>query len=172
MKASLRFRWIMWATLMGGGIILSIITDFILRKHNFNISFYWEGRLFGIALILISMLISRNTGKTLAKYGRKGDIPRLETNTLVRNGMYSCMRHPMHFGLMLIPFGIAFLMNSFSYICIYAPITTVVIIVMVKTIEEREALAKFGAAYEEYEKEVPAFNLSPGCIAKLFHCCK
>ncbi len=172
MKASLKFRWIMWAILIGGGIILSIITDSILYKHNFKIGFYWQGRLFGLALILLSMLISRNTGKTLAKYGRKGNIPKLETNALVRNGMYSCMRHPMHFGLMLMPFGIAFMMNSFSYVCIYAPVTTVIIIVMVKTIEEKEALAKFGAAYKEYIKEVPAFNLSPKCIAKLFHCCK
>ncbi len=171
-KASTKFRWIMWAVLIGGGIVLSLLTDFYLRKSGFHASFGIIGRAIGLILIVLSMIISRNTGKTLAKYGRKGNIPKLETNVLVRNGVYSCMRHPMHLGLMLMPFGIAFLMNSFSYVCIYAPLTTIVILVMIKTIEEKEALAKFGISYEKYMREVPAFNFSPQCIKKLFQCCK
>ena len=171
MKASLKFRWIMWAILTGGGITLSIITDFALYKHGFAVGFGWYGRFSGILIILTSMIISRNTGKTLAKYGRTGNVPKFDTNKFVNKGMYSCMRHPMHLGLMLMPFGIAFLVNSFSYVFIYAPLTVIIILIMIKLVEEKEALAKFGKEYEKYMKEVPAFNLSPKCIAKLFSCC-
>ncbi len=172
MKTNLKFRWIMWAVLIGGGIALSLISDSLLIKFGFHISFGVAGRAVGLILIILSMIISRNTGKTLAKYGRKGNLPKLETNVLVRNGVYSCMRHPMHLGLMLMPFGIAFLMNSFSYVCIYAPFTTVAILIMIKAIEEKEAIAKFGHSYEKYMKEVSAFNFSPDCMKKLFRCCK
>ncbi len=39
----------------------------------------------------------------LARMGHKGDIPLLETNKLVSTGVYGCMRHPMHFGLLFFP---------------------------------------------------------------------
>jgi len=33
----------------------------------------------------------------------KAIFPRLETNKLVSTGVYDCMRHPMHFGLLFFP---------------------------------------------------------------------
>jgi predicted permease len=89
MKISLKFRWIIWAILIGGGITLSIITDFTLRRQGFaTTEFRWYGRLLGILIIFTSMVISRNTGKTLAEYGREGNVPKFDTNKIVNKGMY------------------------------------------------------------------------------------
>lgn len=171
MKISVRMRWFVWLILIAGGITLSILTDNFLNDHGIFISFGVTGRIFGFVLLIVSFIIARNTGKTLAKYGKEGKVQKFDTNKFVDRGMYACMRHPMHFGLMLIPFAIAFLMNSFSYIVLYAPLTALLIIAMVFTIEEKEAIEKFGDVYLEYKKRVPAFNLSPECIEKLFKCC-
>ncbi len=68
------------------------------------------------------MKISKNTGRTLAKYGREGKLKRMQTNVLVKQEIYKYMRHPMHLGLFLFPLGIAFLIGSPSFILIIAPI--------------------------------------------------
>ncbi len=171
MKVSVRMRWFVWFLFIAGGISLSLWTDKILELHGFSVHFGAAARLIGLLFIVFSFIVARNTGKTLAKYGKKGHIGKFDTNKFVDKGAYSCMRHPMHFGLMFFPFGIALLMGSFSYTAVYAPLTALLIVIMVFTIEEKEAIEKFGSVYLEYKKRVPAFNLSPGCIKKLFQCC-
>ena len=74
----------------------------------------------------------------------------------------------MHLGLMLLPEGIAFLLNSFSYIFIYAPLNILIIFILIKKIEEPETIEKFGDEYIKYMKEVPFINLSLNCLKKLF----
>ncbi|MCD6106896.1 MAG: isoprenylcysteine carboxylmethyltransferase family protein [Caldisericaceae bacterium] len=169
MKVSLTFRWIMWAIFFVAGITFSFITDFFLRKMGFVLGFGFFGRMLGFFLLILSVLISRSTGKTLKKYGHKGkNTSRFDTDTLVTFGPYGCMRHPMHLGLMLMPEGVAFLLNSFSYVIIYAPVNILIIYIMIKQIEEPEAIKKFGSTYFKYMREVPMFNFSLSCIKKLF----
>ena len=171
MKVSVRMRWFVWFLFIVGGIVLSLWTDKVLKLYGFSLHFELVVGLIGALFIVFSFVVARNTGKTLAKYGKEGSVEKFDTNKFVDKGAYSCMRHPMHFGLMFFPFGIAFLMGSFSYTIIYAPLTSLLIVIMVFTIEEKEAIEKFGSVYLEYKKRVPAFNLSPGCIKKLFQCC-
>ncbi len=121
----------------------------------------------GVLLLRLVLRISRNTGRTLAREGREGDLPRLETNRLVSTGTYACMRHPMHFGLLFFPLAVALLLGSLSFTLIIAPLEMLLMVVMVLTLEEREALAKFGDAYEAYRRRVPAFNLHPDCLRRL-----
>ena len=40
-------------------------------------------------------------------------------------------------------------------------------VLLILTLEEREALAKFGDSYREYRRRVPAFNLRPACLRRL-----
>ncbi len=162
----MKFRSFVWVAFILGGITASKLMD----KFIFNTKFHFNALMFliGIILLLLSFYISSKTGKLLKKFGKEGDVPRFQTNKLVREGIYSCMRHPMHLGLMFIPFGIAFLMNSISYILFIAPITVILIFVLIKTIEEPEAIKKFGDEYIKYMKEVPMFNLSLSCLKKLF----
>ena len=125
----------------------------------------------GILLLILAFRAAGNGGRELAK-GRVGDIPRLETNRLVTTGIYSCMRHPMLFGLTLLPPGWALLLGSPTFITILAPLEMLFIVMMVLIFEEREAVGKFGEAYLRYRRKVPPVSFRPDCLKRLFskHC--
>jgi len=121
------------------------------------------------ALILWAVLrTSRYTGRLLANLGREGnDVPRMDTNKLVITDIYQCMRHPMHLGLMFFPLSIALILGSPSFIFIIAPLEMLLIVILIKLIEEREAVAKFGDDYRAYMRTTPMFSLRPDCIRQM-----
>ena len=90
----------------------------------------------GLTIFRLVMNSSRNTGKLLARLGREGDLPRMETNKLVSEGYYACMRHPMQLGLLLFPLATAFIIGSLSFVLIIAPLEILFMIIMVKLFEE------------------------------------
>ena len=152
-----------------GGAAVGMIVDLKHFNHLFkSFVFHSITGIFGIVVLSFVMIISKNTGKYLSKFGRKGDIPRLETNSFVKTGMYGCMRHPMHFGLLFSPLAFALIIGSPSFIFFIAPFEAVLMIIMIKLLEEPEAIKKFGDEYREYMKEVPMFNLRWTCIKMLF----
>jgi protein-S-isoprenylcysteine O-methyltransferase Ste14 len=106
-------------------------------------------------------------GRELAKKGREGDIPRLETNKLVTSGIYSCTRHPMLLGLMFLPLGLALLIGSVTFIII-SLFEAVIIFILMIVFDEKEAEKKFGEKYREYKKNVPVFPKKKECWKKLF----
>ena len=162
-------RIIAWLVMLFGGAIGGLTMD----KHLFpalygNILFHLLCIPVGLALLYVVMTISRNTGRSLAKYGREGNLPRLETNRLATKGIYAHMRHPMHLGLLFFPFAIAFLVGSPSFIIIISPFEALFMLLLIKLVEEPEAKRKFGTAYDEYMKNTPAFCFKPECIRMLF----
>ncbi len=162
-------RIFVWFFLLIGGSIGGIFLDLALFPKVINsLLFHIISFVIGIVLFYIVITISKNTGRTLAKYGREGDLPRLETNKLVKNGVYAYMRHPMHLGLILFPFAVAFLVGSLSFILIISPLEAVLILLLIKLVEEPEARQKFGKEYELYEKNTPAFCFKARCIRMLF----
>ena len=157
---SVFIRLLLWTIALIGGVILSLLYD--LRHFKsllFNPSFHLLTAVLGIALLRLVFKIAAVGGRTLARYGRQDHIPRLETNKLVTQGIYACMRHPMLFGLALFPLAIALILGSPTFIFFVAPLEAIVIIILALTLEEREARAKFGQAYEEYRAQVPAFDI-------------
>ena len=86
---------------------------------------------------------------------------------LVTDGLYALMRHPMHLGLLFFPLSVALLVGSPSFILIIAPLEMLLMVVMIKTLEEPEAIAKFGDAYREYRENVPMFCVRIACIRAL-----
>lgn len=139
-----------------GGSILGYFLDFLIFENiHQNIIFHIVSLLIGIFLLFLVMKISKNTGRTIAKYGRKGKLKRMQTNVLANQGIYKYMRHPMHLGLFLFPFGIAFLIGSPSFILIIAPVEIIFMLIMIKFVEEPEAINKFGDEYLNYKKQVP-----------------
>ncbi len=162
------FRAIVWILMLGGGALLGISLD---RTWS---PFLWHSVLFhGITFILGATLmwlvfrISRNTGRLLAREGREGEMPRMETNRLVTEGVYGCMRHPMHLGLLFFPLSLALLLGSPTFIFLIAPLEMLLMVAMIKLLEEPEAIAKFGEAYRAYRRRVPMFNLRPACLRYL-----
>ena len=79
------------------------------------------------------------------------------------------MRHPMHFGLLFFPWSVALILGSPSFILFIAPLEMLFMVVMIKLMEEPEAIRKFGDGYREYQKRVPMFNLSPTCWRQILN---
>jgi len=133
-------------------------------------SLWWHFITFplGVLLLIGVLRTSRYTGRLLAHLGREGaDVPRMDTNRLVISDIYACMRHPMHLGLLFFPLAIALILGSPTFIFIIAPLEMAGMVVLIKLVEEREALAKFGDAYREYMRTTPMFSFRPDCIRKM-----
>ncbi len=153
--------------LFGGLIAGKALDDILFPQIRHNLWFHDISIILGMTLIIIVVRISKNTGRTLAKYGRKGELKGMETNVLVKEGPYKYMRHPMHLGLLFMPLAVALLSYSPSFIFIIAPVEMIFMVIMIKIFEEPEAIRKFGEEYEKYMKEVPAFCLKRKCLKEL-----
>ena len=163
---SVVIRIFLWLLMLLGGAALAIAIDKGTLLFE-SLSFHLVSALFGIVIISLAFRAAANGGRELTK-GREGNIPRLETNKLVTSGIYSCMRHPMLFGLTLLPFGWALLIGSPTFITIIAPIEMIFIIIMVTIFEEMEVKRKFSQEYKAYKKEVPMVSFKPSCLKELF----
>ena len=165
-----RGPFLIWFIFLFGGAALGIFLDlrwFPQLWH--SLWFHGATLLPGLLLLRLVMLISRNTGRYLARKGREGEVPRMQTNRLVTDGMYGCMRHPMHLGLMLFPWSFALIVGSPAFILLIAPAETLLILLLIKVVEEPEARKKFGKAYDDYMKKVPGFSFRKECLKMLLH---
>ena len=164
---SVVIRLFLWFVMIVGGAVYSLYKDWD-TSFFFNIPFHFLSALFGIIILKLAFNAAGNGGRELTK-GRVGDaIPRMETNRLVTTGIYSCMRHPMLFGLTLLPLGWALLLGSPTFIMLIAPMEMLFIIVMVIVFEEMEVKRKFGEAYAHYRQKVPMVSFKWECLKALF----
>jgi len=104
---SVVIRIALWLVMIVGGAVYAVIKDWGSALFT-NPLFHGVSAVLGILLLVLAFRAAANGGRELTK-GRVGDIPRLETNRLVTTGIFSCMRHPMLFGLTLLPLGWALL---------------------------------------------------------------
>lgn len=166
---SVIIRIILWAMLLIGGAWWSVHNDLHCFKPLFSSPLFHVVTLaFGLLLMKLTFHAAAVGGRELARHGREGAIPRLETNRLVTTGIYSCTRHPMLFGLAFIPLALGLILGSPTFILLTAPLEMVFIFLMVWTVEERECRSKFGAAYDDYADDVPLFPKSLACLKRLF----
>ena len=165
-SASVVIRILLWIVMLFGGAWYAIAQD-IENPYFQNIPFHMLTAIFGVIITFFAFKASANGGRELSK-GRKGDIPRLETNQLVTTGIYSCMRHPMLFGLTLLPLGWALLLGSPTFITLVAPLEMLFIIFMVIVFEEMEVKKKFSTEYQNYAQKVPMVSFSKECLKRLF----
>lgn len=84
-------------------------------------------------------------------------------HTLAVTGAYAYVRHPQYDGLVLVMLG--FLLQWPTVLTFVMFPVLVFMYVRLARIEEREALAEFGPAYERYMSEVPAFLPRLGRLA-------
>ncbi len=162
-------RIIIWLFLLIGGAFIGFKNDithftYLLK----NIPFHIITFIIGIFILRLAFRASARGGRELAKYGRIGNIPRLETNNLVTSGIYRCTRHPMLFGLMFLPLGFALILGSPTFIIFIAPVEAIFILIMILTLEEQEAIRKFGDAYLKYKEQTPLIPKSYKCWKALF----
>jgi protein-S-isoprenylcysteine O-methyltransferase Ste14 len=165
---SVIIRIALWVLMLVGGGAAGIRLDLecfprLLANPGWHVGSF----LLGVLLLRLVFRISRVTGRTLARHGRVGELPRMETNRLVTSGPYRCMRHPMHLGLMLFPWAVALIIGSPSFVLYIAPLEMVLMVILILTLEEREVSLKFGEAYQAYRQQVPPFSLRPDCLRSL-----
>ena len=157
-----------WVVLIVGGLAAGVWLDLWLFPQLFaNPLWHLVSLGLGVALLQLVRRAAATAGRTLARYGREGDLPRFETNKLVREGPYACMRHPMHLALFFFPLAFGLIVGSVSFALFIWPLEVLLMLFLIKRVEEPEALAKFGDAYRRYMEEVPAFNLSRDCLRRL-----
>jgi protein-S-isoprenylcysteine O-methyltransferase Ste14 len=78
-----------------------------------------------------------------------------QRHALAISGPYSSVRHPQYVGFVIVLFG--FLLQWPTLLTLAMFPVLVFMYVRLARFEEREALAQFGAAYERYMRDVPAF---------------
>jgi len=159
-------RLLLWLLMLVGGSAIAIYYDW---DHPWfqSVTYHVISLTLGIGVSTLAFRAAANGGRELAK-GRVGNIPRLETNRLVTTGIYRCMRHPMLFGLTLLPLGWGLLLGSPTFVGIIAPLEMLFIVVMVSVFEEREVQQKFPRQYAQYRQDVPMVNFSLPCLKRLF----
>jgi len=159
-------RIVLWLFMLLGGAYYSYTIDKDDLLFHAPL-FHLLSALIGLFILRLAFRAAANGGRELAK-GRDANIPRLETNKLVTTGIYKCMRHPMLFGLTLLPLGWALLLGMPTFITIIAPFEMLFIIFMVIIFEEMEVKRKFGKEYRDYAQEVPMVSFKRSCLRRLF----
>ncbi|HEY89153.1 MAG TPA: isoprenylcysteine carboxylmethyltransferase family protein [Thermoflexia bacterium] len=161
-------RMFIWVVMLLGGSVLSLWLDW-RWAHTLLVSppFHLVTLVAGVFLLRWVLQVSRHTGRLLARQGREGNIPRMETNRLVTTGVYACMRHPMHWGLLFFPWTVALILGSPFFIAVVAPLEMLFMLALIRFVEEPEAIRKFGVAYREYQQQVPMFSLRLSCLRQL-----
>ncbi|ADN08725.1 methyltransferase family protein [Sulfurimonas autotrophica] len=163
---SVVIRITLWLIILLGGAMYAYSFD----KNNLLFHsplFHILSAPIGLFILRLAFRAAANGGKELAK-GRGKDMPRLETNRLITTGIYKCMRHPMLFGLTLLPIGWALLLGMPTFITIIAPLEMLFIIFMVIIFEEMEVKKKFANEYKDYAKKVPMVSFKRSCLRKVF----
>lgn len=74
---------------------------------------------------------------------------------LATSGIYAYVRHPQYIGFILVMFGFLLQWPTLLTLAMF-PVLTVMYVRLARS-EEREALATFGSAYEDYMHRVPGF---------------
>ena len=115
---SVVIRLSLWAFLLLAGAALGIWLDLHDDRH-LLFSPLWHLLTLPVGLVLMRLAFRAAAagGRELARRGKSSDgVPRLETDRLVTTGIYAHMRHPMLFGLTLVPPAFAFIVGSPSFI--------------------------------------------------------
>ena len=147
------YRFIAWECMLG---------LFVLNMHVWYDDFYSprqivSGVLFFMSLLLVlsSLALLHWRGKRDAK---RDDVPMLafeKTTTLVTNGIYRFIRHPMYGSLFLFCWGLFLKLPSLSGSLL--AVSASIFLIATSCVEEKENLNYFGEAYREYMKRTKRF---------------
>jgi protein-S-isoprenylcysteine O-methyltransferase Ste14 len=108
----------------------------------------------GIVLAVAGLIFGFWSNQSIFQEGKGTPAPIMPTRKLVLTGPYRYCRNPMAFGAILYYLGIVILTGSISSFGLWL-ILTMVLLISLKCIEEKELQARFGQEYLEYKKKVP-----------------
>jgi protein-S-isoprenylcysteine O-methyltransferase Ste14 len=126
--------------------------DHCLGLHPFSAGI-WNVLLGGIC-ILTGFLFGIWSNITEINIGRGTPIPVMATQKLLVEGPFKLCRNPMSLGAILAYVGIGILIGSPSAL-ILSGLFSLILILYLKLLEEKELLERFGDSYREYLKSTP-----------------
>ncbi|MDA8239531.1 MAG: isoprenylcysteine carboxylmethyltransferase family protein [Nitrospiraceae bacterium] len=151
-----KFTYIMPAVLWPPLAYVIFINRGLLLHYRFDLPL--SVRTAGALLLAAGIALQIRTGVLLSLRGLMG-IPEISPGTsdrLVREGVFSVVRHPTYLSHTMMLAGM-FLLTSVAAVGIVALLDFTVINAFVVPLEERELFTRFGADYAEYRKKVPRY---------------
>lgn len=147
---------VVWITILIPGWIWPLYLDGFTR---------WAAFVLGMILFATAMALTSIGGKTLKRFAHKDGHGTFWPDRFTAEGIFSCMRHPMHLGLALLPVALALLWGSVPVI-LASGWGVAAALWFVLVIEEKETLQRFGDEYSQYMQHTAPFTLSPTCLRK------
>ena len=108
----------------------------------------------GILLILPGLFFAIGSNYHLFTTGRGTPVPLMATQKLVLRPPYTYCRNPMALGTFLAYSGVAAIYRSGGALLLVL-LFIALLLVYIKTIEEREMALRFGQEYLDYKKQTP-----------------
>ena len=132
-------------------VLIATGVEYFLRQPAIN----WLVTGVGLMLFVTSSVVRLVAIRTLGKFWSLHLEIRKE-HQLIREGIYSRVRHPAYSAIMLEMMAVQLVGNSYGtlafVVCVYIPL-----LLVRWQREEREMIEKFGEQYVRYRQEVPAF---------------
>lgn len=121
--------------------------------------------LLGVSLIVQGLIFLLWTIKAQKEIGKGTPMPLMATQKLVVQKPYSYCRNPLFFGLINLFFGTSILLGSISSL-VMVLIFSLIILLYVKLIEEKELETRFGDEYLAYKNAIPFLIPTPSLLRR------
>jgi protein-S-isoprenylcysteine O-methyltransferase Ste14 len=151
-RGEVKMRWSYAAFhLLHALIYVGTAVEFFWRKPVLNCS------VSGLALVLFAVSVGLRLAaiRTLGRFWSL-NLEIRPGHEFVRTGIYQRMRHPAYTAIILEVVAIPLVANAW-FTATFAALTYIPLLLLRWSEEEKEMVAKFGAAYTQYRKDVPAF---------------
>jgi len=133
-------------------VICSTALDQFLHLPKITAGFI--NQIVGLILIVTGGSLALWAIYTQVTIGLGTPVPVMPTRKLIVKGPFVYCRNPMTLGTVIAYLGIAIWLGSFSAIGIVL-LLTLLLLIYLKRIEERELEARFGSEYLEYKRNTP-----------------
>ena len=110
--------------------------------------------LLGLMMISLGVFFVLWTLRAQKEIGKGTPMPLKATRNLVVQAPYSFTRNPLAFGMINFYIGISIIISSISSLVIVS-IFSILILVYIKKIEEKELAQRYGVEYLSYKKSTP-----------------
>lgn len=129
----------------------------LLLDHQFGsppLAFGVINIVLGCGFVVAGILFAWWAGYIQFTIGRGTPVPVMATQQLIIQKPYHYCRNPMALGAIAVYLGVAILIGSISAVVLVLAFT-VLLLVYIKFVEEKEMELRFGEAYREYRKQTP-----------------
>ena len=159
-RASLRahtshgfFRFFAWECLLA----LFLLNMRYWFDHPFSLRqiVSWLSLVISVLLVVSGFIMLRRKGKVSEQRKDAQLIGTEKTTTLVTEGVYRYIRHPLYSSLLFLAWGIFFKLPS--WLGVLLGLITSVLIFLTAKAEERENIQYFGKSYQKYMKHTKMF---------------